>query len=121
MDNSVYSTGFSSNYYACGNTFDKVFLLSYLEVTDSAYGFASSFLTEDTARRMTVSDYVRSTGAYMNTSSSYFGCGCWWLRSPDNYDSYTARYVNNDGDVASSGYVYSDLFFGVVPALNIIL
>ena len=121
VDNSVYSTGFSSNYYACGNTFDKVFLLSYLEVTDSAYGFASSFLTEDTARRMTVSDYVRSTGAYMNTSSSYFGCGCWWLRSPDNYDSYTARYVNNDGDVASSGYVYSDLFFGVVPALNIIL
>lgn len=41
VDNSVYSTGYDSNPYACGNTNDKIFLLSYREVTNSAYGFAS--------------------------------------------------------------------------------
>ena len=117
VDNSVYSTGYSSNIYACENTFDKVFLLSYREVTNSEYGFASGS-ANDTARRMTVSDYARSTGAYMRTSS-YFGCGYWWLRSPYFNRSYYARYV-------SIGYaddfidVYPD-HYCVVPALNITL
>ncbi len=119
VDNSVYSTGISSNKFACEDTFDKVFLLSYREVTDSAYGFASSSSTFDTARRMTVSDYARSTGAYMNTSSSSFGCGDWWLRSPDRSYSDDARVVDRNGYAVSS-YVYFD-HYGVVPALNIIL
>ena len=120
VDNSGYSTGYSSNSYACENTFDKVFLLSYREVVNSDYGFASSSSTYDTARRMTVSDYARSTGAYMYTSSSYFGCGYWLLRSPSDYRSHYAR------NVISYGYAdyYSDVSndnTGVVPALNITL
>lgn len=129
VDNSVYSTGYSPNKYACENTFDKVFLLSYREVTDSAYGFESSSRTYDTARRMTVSDYARSTGARMDTSSDYFGCGYWWLRSPYYYDSNDARgiyyYGNADGNYANG---YADIYYrvdydyhGVVPALNITL
>ena len=120
VDNSVYSTGYSSNEYACENTFDKVFLLSYREVTNSKYGFASSSSTKDTARRMTVSDYARSTGAYMDTSSSYFGCGRWWLRSPSHYYRYRALGVYRDGD-ADDGYDVNYDYRGVVPALNIIL
>ena len=121
VDNSVYSTGnSSSNEYACENTFDKVFLLSYREVTDSAYGFAISS-TYDTARRMTVSDYARSTGAYMYTSSSYFGCGLWWLRSPDNRNGYYARRVSDYGYAGGHNYVDHGDHCGVVPALNIIL
>ena len=120
VDNSVYSTGHSSNEYACENTFDKVFLLSRREVVNSEYGFASSASTYDTARRMTVSDYARSTGASMNTSSSYFGCGYWWLRSPDNRHGYYARSVSNYGYAGGHNYVDFDNF-GVVPALNITL
>ena len=124
VDNSAYSTGYSSNEYACENTFDKVFLLSYREVVNSEYGFASDYSDYDTARRMTVSDYARSTGAHINTSSSYFGCGYWWLRSPDDNNSGSARSVFGDGYAGISDYVYgvrSDYYSGVVPALNITL
>lgn len=118
VDNSVYSTGYSSNENACENTFDKVFLLSYREVVNSNYGFESSY---DTARRMTVSDYARSTGAYMNTLISSFGCGVWWLRSPSSdYSSY-ARTVSYNSYAAGSGNPVNDGELGVVPALNIIL
>ena len=119
VDNSASSTGYSSNEYACENTFDKVFLLSYREVVNSEYGFASDS-TFDAARRMTVSDYARSTGAYMDTSSSYFGCSYWWLRSPYFNDSFYARYVYYIGNADYNCLVYFD-DFGVVPALNITL
>ena len=116
VDNSVYSTGYSGNPYACENTFDKVFLLSYREAVNSDYGFSS-----DTAR-MTVSDYARSTGAYMDISNDYFGCGNWWLRSPYYYDSSNARLVYFYGDAyvdadSNLNVDYDD--YGVVPAMNI--
>ena len=124
VDNSASSTAYSSNQYACENTFDKVFLLSYREVVNSEYGFASSSSTDDTARRMTVSDYARSTGAYMDIymdiSNDYFGCGFWWLRSPYHYYSDSALYVYDDGSVNLSCGVNDDRR-GVVPALNITL
>lgn len=120
VDNSAYSTGYG-NQYACENTFDKVFLLSYREATDSAYGFASSSSTYDTARRMTVSDFARSTGAHMNTASGlHFGCGNWWLRSPSGNLSVKARYVSGAGGAGDDYYVYYG-DYGVVPALNITL
>ena len=135
VDNSASSTGYGSNNQACENTFDKVFLLSYIEVTNSEYGFSSSDEDYDTARRMTVSDYARSTGAYINTNSDYFGCGDWWLRSPRPYrgsfdfDVNPALSVSRYGE-ADGGYFrdpdhdYDYVFnfkYGVVPALNITL
>ena len=119
VDNSVYSTGYSSNKYACENTFDKVFLLSWREVVNSEYGFASGS-TYVAARKMNVSDYARSTGAYMDTRSSYFGCGDWWLRSPSNIRSNLVRCVGYSGYAVGDSVVYDDSY-GVVPALNIIL
>lgn len=118
VDNSVASTGYSPNPYACENTSDKVFLLSYKEVTNADYGFSSSGHTSDTARQMTVSDYARATGAYMSTSS-YYGNGCWWLRSPSYSSSSDARGVYRDGGVYDSGGSVYDTDLGVVPALQI--
>ena len=117
VDNSGESTGYSSNPYACENTSDKVFLLSYKEVTNSAYGFSSSYGTYDTARRKTVSDYARATGAYMSTSSGYDGNGWWWLRSPHYDFSSLARVVHYGGSTGSN-YVLNT-YHGVVPALQI--
>ena len=98
VDNSAASTGNSSNRYACENTFDKVFLLSYREVITIEYGFESSFTYNDTARRMLMSDFSRATGAYMSTSSGYYGNGWWLLRSPGSNFSYGARVVDSGGD-----------------------
>ncbi len=107
VDNSVASTGYSSNKYACEDTSDNVFLLSYKEVTNSAYY---------TARKMTVSDYARATGARMSNDSGYYGNG-WWLRSPYYYGGSLARAVYDDGGV---GYDYvNHTYYGVVPALQI--
>ena len=120
VDNSVESTGYSSNPYACENTNDKIFLLSYSEVVNIDYGFASSPSTYNAARRMLTSDFSRATGAYMNTNSSYYGNGWWWLRSPNYYGSYNARHVGIDGNVYYYSSVYGDNY-GVVPALNLML
>ena len=113
VDNSVASTGYSSNQYACEDTEDKVFLLSYKEVTNSTYGF-----NDTTARRMLTSDYSRATGSYMSAPSDYhYGNGWWWLRSPHSDFRYFARLVNCDGSI-DYGDV-SGTLFGIVPALQI--
>ena len=118
VDNSAYSTGYSSNPYASENTNDKIFLLSYREVVNSAYGFASSSSTDDTARSMSTSDYSRATGAYMSTSSDYYGNGYWWLRSPNVSGSNYARGVSYGGGVGNNNPV-NHSSGGVVPALRI--
>ena len=119
---SIIETTEVDNSDACENTFDKVFLLSYREVVNSEYGFVSSSSTYDTARQMTVSDYARSTGAYMDTSSDYFGCGNWWQRS-HSYDSsnYYASLVSYYGHASIYRNPVDYDYNGVVPALNIIL
>lgn len=118
VDNSVYSTGYSSNRYACENTFDKVFLLSYMEVVNSSYGFSTSSSSSST-RQKQGSDYCKAQGSWTSTTSGYVGNGYWWLRSPDDFNSYNARLVFVDGLLGGSD-VYSTLY-GVVPALVISL
>ena len=105
VDNSVSSTGYDSNDYACSNTNDNVFLLSYKE--------ASTYLTSDSESQMKSSDYAKSQGCLQDTDSSCW----WWLRSPDDDYSNYARVVSFDGDF-SYGYV-DTTSRGVLPALVI--
>ncbi len=104
----------STNDYACANTTDKVFLLSYADVFNESYGFWPYF-TNDSARRRTASDYSRASGLLIDTSDSYYGCGHWWLRSPYYDCDYMAAVVNFDGFV--DNYYVGLHHFGVVPAL----
>jgi hypothetical protein len=114
VDNSLASTGYSSNPYACANTNDKVWLLSVVDVKNSSYGFSS-----DSSRLCVTTDYARAHGCLMSTDSSYYGKCYWWLRSPFHGYSSTARSVIGDGSIYY-GYVnYS--FRGVRPALTISL
>ncbi len=84
VDNSASTTGSSSNPYACGNTQDKVYLLSYKDYENSDY-FADA-----AARRCKTTDWARASGAYCDTDYN----GWCWTRSP--YSSYSdyAWYVN---------------------------
>ena len=104
VENSTISTGYDSNEYACTNTSDKVFLLSYAEATSTAYE-----LNINSSRMLQPSAYAQSQGA-----NSF-----WWLRSPHNTYDGGAKYVNNNGDIHDSGYVIIT-YFGIVPALWIL-
>ena len=104
VDNSVASTGDSANPFACENTEDKVFLLSYAEATNAAYGFSPY-----TRRKMQTSDYSRATGVSIN--------GSWWLRSPYYYGSDLVHLVQSDGLISFDNAC--DTQVGVVPTLQI--
>lgn len=112
VDNSAASTGAVSNDYACEDTNDKLYLLSFDEVVNNSDGFAN-FTTQ-----MMTSDYSRASGAYMNVGAHY-GYGWWWTRSPYVYGGYDAYQISYDG--GSEVYVTSvrATSRGVVPVLRI--
>lgn len=100
------------------NTNDKLFMLSYSEVMNPAYGFSSSASTCDTARRAQGSDFAKSNGLNVSASSSYLGNSYWWLRSP-GLDPDFAGIVGYDGYVHYYGsYVYYP-YIGARPALKL--
>ena len=118
VDNGVYSTGDDYNPYVCEDTEDKIFLLSFREVTNSEYGFSSDG-SYDVARIMKMSDCSLAMGVYMSTSSSDYGNALWWLRSPLSLlDTNYARHVDVGGNVSCGGVRYNN---GVVPAMWITL
>ena len=102
VDNSVASTGQSSNDYVCNNTNDKIFSLSYKEVT--------TYYTSSTARLAKGTDYAKAQGLYVNGSN---GDSYWWTRSPCS-NSSTGAYVAINGFL--NGNVCCN-YFGVRPAL----
>ncbi|MFA6796901.1 MAG: DUF6273 domain-containing protein [Bacilli bacterium] len=115
IDNSPASTGYSSNEYACDDTKDRVYLLSYEDVTNADYGFNND--GEDEARKKELTDYARAKGAYMDTSLENYGNCYWWLRSPYSGRSYSSRYVNQNSCVRYISVTYSR--GAVCPALKI--
>ena len=110
VDNSESTTGYISNPYACNNTNDKVFLLSYSEATNSSYGFS---IYDYNSRIKIPTAYAKAQGAHV-----FSGAGLWWLRSPSDLDDYDARLVNFDGYVYILVY---NTYIGVVPALHLTL
>ncbi|MBR5428659.1 MAG: hypothetical protein IK118_09950 [Clostridia bacterium] len=114
LDNSAYSTSFSQ--YDSASTTDKIFLLSYGDAVNTAYGFSSDRYEEDSARFAQGTDYAKCQGLYVSTASSTCGNSNWWLRLPGS-DSSFATSVNRDGYVVgSSGVSYT--YEGVRPAFQ---
>ncbi len=90
VDNSAKTTRYAPNEYACQNTSDSIFFLSYKDAENEGYGFkdASSRLKKTT-------DYAQSQGAY----TSIGGNGYWWLRSPHSVMYDTVCRIYNDGEL----------------------
>ncbi len=120
VDNTAASTTDSGNNiaqatsYACENTSDKIFLLSELEATTSAYGFAA-YDERDSARIRVTTDYAKASGAYQSGSMSDW----WWLRSPYHNRSDSALLVNSVGSANDHINDVTFTYGGVVPALSI--
>lgn len=94
------------NTYACGNTKDKIFLLSYAG--------AKAHFKEAENRQKKPTDYAQSQGAFTDTASGTES-GYWWLRSPSSHDSFAVSGVYSSGNL-SYGNV-ADSSYGVVPCL----
>lgn len=107
IDNSASSTGYTPNKYACENTSDNVFLLSYNE--------AITYLTKDTARIRKSTDYAKSQGCFINTTNGYEETW-WWLRSPFNDATNCVQDISLGGTV-NEGWLVGLSSDGIVPAL----
>ena len=105
VDNSASTTGTSRNSYACENTNDKVYLLSYKDYLKTEYGFSTSS-TSSTTRECKTTDYARANGASCDTSSSYKNSGYYWTRSPYYSDSISAYFIYRGGYLNDYYYVY---------------
>jgi hypothetical protein len=99
------------------NTSDRLFLLSYAESINTAYGFDAVYETNDTARRVQGTDYSKSSGLLVSANVPYTGNSDWWLRSP-GANSFYAGYVSKSGSSKNYiGVINTDL--GIRPACRI--
>ncbi len=114
VDNSAASTDESTNIYACGNTQDKVFLLSCAEAVNEQYGFKRS---TDTAKMLFVTDYAKVQGVKTNGDDR---C-TWLLRSPRPNDGDQTWGISYTGSIETAGAWSTrsvrTTTCGVVPAL----
>ena len=113
VDNSASTTDSSSNTYACANTEDKVYLLSYKDYLNADYGFTNS-TSKTPTRTCKPTDYALANSCYQDN-----GNGLYWTRSPYSKNSYNAWFVNAGGNLIYSGYSLSTASHGVRPAITI--
>ena len=103
--------------YVCGNTEDKIFLLSEQEVTTEGYGFDSyTKQGEGNTRIRVTTDYAKATGTKQG-QKTYEG-GSWKLRSPSNVSINEVLSIDSVGSARVISYVTA-IHVGVVPALSI--
>ena len=106
--------------FLCEDTEDHIFLLSFQEATNDAYGYNPDMENvADTAREKIPTDYAKSQGVKVSNDTGYVGNGTyWWLRTPAEYATYSSRGVLYNG-AAGGGIGVSNVHVGVVPALVI--
>jgi hypothetical protein len=132
LNNDFYNTAFNSSERAKietstvvntgangeNNTNDKLFLLSYEDTVNTAYGFSSDS-GADSARQAQGTDYAKSNGLYVYTYvNSIPVYSNWWLRSTRS-NSSIALNVDDIGIVSDDDNEASLEMIGVRPAFNI--
>ena len=97
--------------YDSPSTTDKIFLLSYDESENRAYGFAQSGSLSDPARVLEGSDYAKCNGSIIGSNA------CWWLRTPYYYPG-CANFVGLDGGNMAGNEAH-ETEYGVAPAMKL--
>lgn len=102
INDTVVSTKDSKKYKTSGgnDTVDKVYLLSYEEVQNNAYGFQSGVNKKSKSRQLKLTPSALVEG-YAREDN---GNTCWWLRSPGITNQYAA-YVFTTGALTESYFV----------------
>ena len=114
------SVNSDSRIYDSDDTYDKIFLISFYDAINSAYGFRSSEEYTDTARQMKSTDYAQCQGSPAQNSSDvrfskYNGNSGWRMRSPQGSLRATDVDVEGCSNYCFGVYV-TDL--GIVPAFK---
>ena len=114
VKNSAETTKKPINEYACDDTADKVFLLSFQE--------AAALFADNKSRWKKASDYVKAQGCYAyGTHDAKYSNACWWLRSPDHKYNNIVRCVGDGGGIGDGGFSTShepsSTADGVAPAI----
>ncbi|MFR6645879.1 MAG: DUF6273 domain-containing protein [Acutalibacteraceae bacterium] len=112
LDNRAYSTSYSG--YDSETTYDKVFLLSWSEIQNTAYGFPAN-TSSSSARQAKGTDYAKCQGLEVDSSNE---CSIQRLRSAGS-GSDDACYVGSDGDLYNPYWYVCRTDYGVRPALKI--
>lgn len=99
VDNSPSSTSTEENQYACENTIDFIFSLSYQDYQNSDYGFSSN-----KTRTAKTTDLSRSNNAAYDKTDIAFYCGYTWTRSP-LYSPNEERMGTNVSKISRDGVV----------------
>ncbi len=95
------------NQYACDNTSDYIFAMSYAEGSSEQYN-----LTTNELRQAYATDYARATGCLCND-----GISTYWTRSPDPEHADNSSYWNYDGGIYGHGVGIES--GGIRPGINI--
>ena len=98
-----------------------VFLLTYVDVLNKAYGFSSSNKSgADTNRIAYGTDYARCQGlsVYDSTEDYYSGASDWLLRTPSCDFGYSEE-VLYDGNISGNDYTINHIGFGIRPTLYV--
>ena len=101
VDNSTSTTQSPTNKYACENTSDKIYLLSYQDIVNSNYGFIDA-----TSRCAQVTDYAKAVGAFWVVDPEYSDNSYYWLRSPDDEYNNSPLFVYYTGNIYNVYHVH---------------
>lgn len=97
VDNGAETTKRAPNAFACENTSDRVFLLSYAE--------AAALFADNKDRQKKATEYVKAQGGYAYaTRDKKHNNSCWWLRSPDRNYKNMVRCVGDGGEMSDGGF-----------------
>lgn len=107
------------------DTHDKLFLLSFDEVTNPDYGFSANWAEQDNARLRKNTAYAAAGGTIGSDKMKSAGSeNSWMLRSPGRYEvkegpSVSVIPVEADGHIAGYGDFVNNENEGVCPALHL--
>ncbi len=96
---------------------DKVFLLSYADTANKAYGWNHWTITEDTRKIAKATDYAKAMGVYASLNNgNEHDAAHWWLRSAGDFEG-RASVTSAIGTVGT--YSVDCTSIGIRPAITV--
>lgn len=120
VKNDASTTNNGSNPYACNDTQDKVFLPSYQDMINTAYGFSSnaSDMNDASHRVINGSDYAKVRGLMAGGNTEYNKVA-YLTRSPyHDYGGKYANYCQYNGAMSFVGVNGTQM--GVLPMITVV-